>query len=209
MPLPRWKSLDEARKAAILGAAAEEFSELGFAKASYNRIIDRAGLSKGAMYYYFADKEDLFTTVMETALTRWFSEVGLPTSGGDAKGFWKACEETYAKSVRFMLRDRLSAALCFAVTRARENLDAHPFLAELSGRMRDWTTALVRQGKEAGAVRDDVPEDLLVEVALSMMDAGDRYLAKHWREMTPALADETAKNMVDLLRRVATKEKKR
>ncbi len=51
MPLPRFEKLDEPRRRAILAAAAEEFGDLGFDGASYNRIIKRAGISKGAMYY--------------------------------------------------------------------------------------------------------------------------------------------------------------
>jgi len=62
VPLPRFQNLDETRRRAILAAAAEEFGERGFAQASYNRIIERAGISKGAMYYYFADKDDLYRT---------------------------------------------------------------------------------------------------------------------------------------------------
>ena len=32
----------------------------GFENASLNRIIKKAGISKGAMYYYFDDKMDLY-----------------------------------------------------------------------------------------------------------------------------------------------------
>ena len=68
MPLPRFDKLDDPRKRAILAAAAEELAERGFAGASYNRIIERAGISKGAMYYYFADKDDLYRTVLQAAI---------------------------------------------------------------------------------------------------------------------------------------------
>src|SRR5512139_260224 len=113
MPLPRFDKLDEPRKASILAAAAEEFGERGFEGASYNRIIERAGISKGAMYYYFADKDDLFRTVLDAALAQWFEEVGFPMGADDAASFWTACEAMYARSLRFQLRDPRNAALCF------------------------------------------------------------------------------------------------
>jgi AcrR family transcriptional regulator len=209
MPLPRFQNLDEARKRTILAAAAEEFGELGFTAASYNRIIERAGISKGAMYYYFADKEDLFATVLDTALVQWFEHVGMPAQATDAESFWAACAETYTRSVRFMLADRCNAMLCLAITRARERHDGQRPLVELNEKMHAWATALVRHGREVGAVRTDVPEELMVQVALSMMDAGDRWLARRWTEMTPAAADATAATMVELLRRVATTEERR
>ncbi len=44
---------------AILGAAAEAFRDLGFAKASVNAIAARAGVSVGSLYQYYPSKEAL------------------------------------------------------------------------------------------------------------------------------------------------------
>ena len=68
MPRPRFNNLDADKQASILNAAFEAFSEHGFEDASYNLIIERAGISKGAMYYYFDDKEDLYSTVVRREL---------------------------------------------------------------------------------------------------------------------------------------------
>ena len=80
MPLPRFQNLDQLRKRAILTAAAEEFGERGFAAASYNRIIERAGISKGAMYYYFADKDDLIFQLGDLARERLANKPDCPRS---------------------------------------------------------------------------------------------------------------------------------
>jgi AcrR family transcriptional regulator len=202
MPLPRFQNLDEPRRRSILAAAAEEFGERGFAGASYNRIIERAGISKGAMYYYFADKDDLFRTVLDAALAQWLAQVGFPFQADDADSFWAACRSMYERSLRFMLADPRNAALCLAITRARERLEGHPALLALQERMDEWTRELVRHGREVGAVRTDIPADLIVQVALSMMDAGDRWLASHWSEIGADRVEETAGVMVDLFRRV-------
>ncbi|APR79855.1 Transcriptional regulator, TetR family protein [Minicystis rosea] len=206
MPLPRFEKLDEPRRTSILAAAAEEFGERGFAGASYNRIIERAGISKGAMYYYFADKDDLFRTVLEAALSQWFTHVGYPFQADDADSFWAACLSMYERSLRFMLADRRNAAMCLSITRARERLEGHPALIELQQRMQEWIRELVRHGREIGAVRQDLPPDLIVQVTLSMMDAGDRWLATHWDEITPDAVESTSKTMVDLFKRVGAPE---
>lgn len=206
MPLPRFSNLDEPRRRSILAAAAEEFSERGFAGASYNRIIERAGISKGAMYYYFADKDDLFRTVLDAALTQWLAHVGYPFQADDAESFWAACRSMYERSLRFMLEDRRNAAMCLSITRARVRLEGHPALVELQQRMQEWTRELVRHGREIGAVRTDLPPDLIVQVALSLMDAGDRWLATHWDEITPDAVESTTETMVDLFKRVGAPE---
>jgi AcrR family transcriptional regulator len=44
------------------------FAEKGFAAARLDEIAARAGVSKGALYLYFATKEDLFRAVVEQAI---------------------------------------------------------------------------------------------------------------------------------------------
>ena len=209
MPLPRFEKLEEPKKASILAAAAEEFGDRGFEGASYNRIIARAGISKGAMYYYFADKDDLYVTVLRTALTIWFTEVIKPFDAADAEAFWRECEAIYARSLRFMMRDPANAALCLSITNARMRYEGHPILLELNDRMTEFTRALIAQGKAVGAVREDLPEDLLTHSALALMDAGDRWLAERWGELREEDIETTAEMMVGLFRRIGEPEGKR
>jgi AcrR family transcriptional regulator len=203
MPLPRFDKLDEPRKSSILVAAAEEFGERGFEGASYNRIIKRAGISKGAMYYYFADKDDLFRTVLQTALGEWLGEVGFPFQADDATSFWTACETMYARSLEFMLRDRRNAALCLSITRLRTAHGGHPIVRELNEQIVAWLSALVQQGRELGAVREDVPADLQVHAAIALMDGGDRWLAERWDDFEAADVATTAAMMAGMFRRLA------
>jgi AcrR family transcriptional regulator len=54
----------EDRPREICSAALEVFSERGFAAARLDEIARRAGVSKGTLYLYFKDKEDLFRAVV-------------------------------------------------------------------------------------------------------------------------------------------------
>lgn len=57
---PRWRRLPEERPRQILAAALEVFGEHGLASARLEDIAKRAGLSKGTIYLYFPNKEELF-----------------------------------------------------------------------------------------------------------------------------------------------------
>ena len=65
-------------RAAILRAAAEVFDELGYAGASITKILNRAGVTQGAMYFHFKSKEALAEAVMtaqpETIVPKLVSE---------------------------------------------------------------------------------------------------------------------------------------
>lgn len=69
MPLPAGQPKFRRRKAdrpdEIVAAAFEVFAEKGFAAARLDDIAARAGVSKGAIYLYFATKEDIFQAVVE------------------------------------------------------------------------------------------------------------------------------------------------
>ena len=65
MPLARYESIDETLKARILDVSKQEFATHGYEGASYNKIIQKIGISKGSMYYYFENKEDLFITCLD------------------------------------------------------------------------------------------------------------------------------------------------
>ena len=61
---PRWQRRSEDRPREICAAALEVFAEKGFASAKLDEIAKRAGVSKGTLYLYFEDKEDLFRAVV-------------------------------------------------------------------------------------------------------------------------------------------------
>ena len=58
----------EMRRAALLEAALEVFAELGFERATLHDVAERAGVTKGAVYHYFASKDELFLELVRGRL---------------------------------------------------------------------------------------------------------------------------------------------
>ncbi|MFC1410921.1 ScbR family autoregulator-binding transcription factor [Streptacidiphilus sp. N1-12] len=55
----------------ILFAAAELFAQAGFQKTSIKDVADRAGVTKGAIFFHYPTKEILATAVVEAHYSRW------------------------------------------------------------------------------------------------------------------------------------------
>lgn len=53
----------------IINCAFEEFSKNKFEKASTNNIVKAAKVSRGLMYHYFADKQELYDFLIEFSMT--------------------------------------------------------------------------------------------------------------------------------------------
>ncbi|MBY0611417.1 MAG: TetR/AcrR family transcriptional regulator [Beijerinckiaceae bacterium] len=65
----------EARPAELIEAGLHEFAARGFAGARLVDVAARAGVSKGTIYRYFADKEALFLAAIETQARPLLDEV--------------------------------------------------------------------------------------------------------------------------------------
>jgi AcrR family transcriptional regulator len=55
----------DATRSALLAAARRLFTERGYAATSTNEIVERAGVTRGALYHHFPAKYDLFRAVFE------------------------------------------------------------------------------------------------------------------------------------------------
>ena len=59
----------EATRQKILNAAIDLFSEVGYSAAGLGEIIERVGMTKGALYHHFDSKEALATAIIEQGTT--------------------------------------------------------------------------------------------------------------------------------------------
>lgn len=71
MPTERFYKLPEEKKRTIRDAAVQEFLRVPFEKASINKMIQAAGISRGSFYTYFQDKRDLLGYIFEDTGERW------------------------------------------------------------------------------------------------------------------------------------------
>ena len=61
----RTRAQAEATREALLDAAEQEFLQRGVAKTSLEHIARRAGVTRGAIYWHFRDKADLFAAMLD------------------------------------------------------------------------------------------------------------------------------------------------
>ena len=93
---PKWRRCPEDRPEQIIKAALQVFGERGLANARLQDIAERAGVSKGTIYLYFTDKEELFremvrkTAVAAIERAEQVVSLGTPTEQLIAfmRGYW-------------------------------------------------------------------------------------------------------------------------
>jgi AcrR family transcriptional regulator len=146
----RWAAgEDPAKRKQILDGARRVFMKLGFDAASMNDVTREAGVSKGTLYVYFANKEELFAAMIESERAAFVAsmrtalaeqedvETGLRDFG--INFIAHMTDEKVITAMRTVLgvRDRMPA-LCQRFFNGPENLRTI---------LRDYLTGYVKAGK--------------------------------------------------------------
>lgn len=206
MPRPRFKKLPAKKRERILEASAKEFAAHGYDGASLNRILDEAGISKGAAYYYFDDKADLYATTVLHYSQELLADSLTDPAQFTAVNFWDELTAVY----RHQFTSYAERPWVFGVVKAGGSLSAEMLmqgpLAELWEQAQFLLVQLFQRGRELGLIRTDLPEDLLLSLVIAVDDAHDRWLFDHWPELSPADLEQAARRICDTLRRLLSPE---
>jgi AcrR family transcriptional regulator len=166
---PRWTRRKEARPEEILAAALELFVERGFAATRLEDVAARAGVSKGTVYLYFANKEDLFKAVVREGLVSPIAEMkGFVEQfpGGSFEllrmlilGWWEKVGATRISGIPKLL---------FGESGNFPDL-VRFYLAEVVEPGQAVLTAIVRRGIARGEFRDMDPDQAAMLIAAPML----------------------------------------
>lgn len=144
----------ERTRAAILAAAAAEFDEHGYEGARLDRIVQRTGSTKGAVYFHFRSKLDLARVLVEEKYENWPVLVAEVTESG-LRGFAAATELTKRVGAVFVENVRVRAAMKLSQTVLPPGEESNPY-----ERWIDLITVFVAQAAEDGELRGADPRSV-------------------------------------------------
>ena len=202
MPFARFDKLSPAKRERILEVAAQEFARYGYEDASINHMLEQAQMSKGAAYYYFEDKVDLFCTVVQYCSERLrIIDQQVDIAALTLETFWPTLAELHRLPLlRSFERPWLFAALRAAGQLSPAALQREP-LATLSRQLRTWAMAIAKRGQEVGAIRTDLSDDLIFAWLQALDSASDHWLVAHWQQLDRQAIAHISDQTVEVMRR--------
>ncbi len=166
-PRLRTKRRPEASRKQLMAAAIDCFARLGYQGTSIDRIARDAGVTKGAVYYHFRDKEELLFEAVKDRIGGFEQQV--LDEVGPARD---ALERLRHVVDACFFHATVSNHRRFIITLMVEALDTNPPLSaefrNILRRMRAFLTNVVRRGQQRGTLRNDVQP----EAAAAMIAAG-------------------------------------
>ncbi|BDH55821.1 TetR/AcrR family transcriptional regulator [Tsukamurella sp. PLM1] len=160
-------ALTARRRAAILDAAAAEFSTAGFERARAADIAARAGVSSGTVFYYFTDKAGLFRALFGTDIERNTELRERALAEPDPRAGIALVVDALAESAV----DPVAPGLVAEVIR---RVPADPALAEIvataDGLVRDALAEIIARGQADGAFDPGLDPAHAATFLISMTD---------------------------------------
>lgn len=140
-----------ARRSQILDGARRCFAEYGYEGATVRRLEEATGLSRGAIFHHFRDKDALFLALAQ-------EDAGRMAEVAANQGLIQVMRDMLARPEDF---DWLGTRLEIA-RRLRNDPEFRANWEERSEELTAATVARLERRKAAGALRDDVPTEVLL-----------------------------------------------
>ena len=174
MARPR-KPIDPTRRRRLMRTARTMFALHGYNGTALSDILSAAEFPRSSFYYFFTDKAALFDSAFSDGLALLAEQVRPPDPAAlTAESFWPEI---------FTFFDELAAASddedMATIATLFHMQDAPPSAsrADFERSTRAWCEQTVRTGREQGALDQEIPEDLHVELVWSVAVTLDRWLA--------------------------------
>jgi AcrR family transcriptional regulator len=151
----------------IIAAAVTLFAEQGFDATAVQQIVDRAEVTKGALYHYFDSKDDLLFEIYHSLIGVQNADLDAITARG--LGAADTLREILVAVVRTTV-DRVAEAAVFF--REAHKLDADRAASYRADRRRyhEGVLAVVERGQADGEFNPDLPADTAVQVAMGVVN---------------------------------------
>ncbi len=141
-----------AKRRAILDAAQEAFDVRGYEAATMEEVAEKAGVSKGTLYNYFQNKEDLFAKVFSERLSgdqaelEQLIEEPLPA----LEKLCRIMDHVFSQLEFYIGSGRLVMELWAHAARQRKEGELAVNIAQTNTQWRKWIEAVLIEGVAGG-----------------------------------------------------------
>lgn len=176
----------------LLDVARDLFAEHGFDRTSVQDLVAAAGVTKGAMYHYFASKDDLLAEIYGRVLRMQTSRLEAYVGSDDpiAKRVADAAADVVTTTIH-----HLPSTTVYFQSLHQLNPQHEQQVRDQRRRYHDMFRTMIISGQESGVFRTDVVADLVVDYYFGAV----HHLPMWWRDERGLGAEEVGRKFSTLL----------
>ena len=146
----------------LVEAAIDEFSAHTYYEASLNRILKRAGVSKGEFYYHFENKEELYLYILNLIVEKKKENLSKMLKKRPS-GFFELLEMGIKANIEMFRKYPKLSRMGFQLLKVRDKPIYRKVLTQFEDVSIEFLGKYVRQGVEEGEIRDDISLEFLIK----------------------------------------------
>ncbi|GAA0248867.1 TetR/AcrR family transcriptional regulator [Cryptosporangium japonicum] len=185
-------------QAAVLRTAVELFNRKGYDATSIGDLAKELGVTKPAIYHHVTSKEDLLRLALDDALDELTAVVGGAVEDAGSAGAYERLRGVVRRSVEVLVAHQPAVTL---LLRVRGNTPVEVEALERRRWLDDRLAALVRAAVAEGALRNDIPAELVSRLLFGMVNSLAEWYRAEGTYDAAAVADALTQLAFDGLAR--------
>lgn len=176
----KFEQLAELKQKSIIDASVNEFANNGFKNASVNKIVEKAGISKGSLFNYFKSKNLLFDHIYAIALREVKSYLAKVRDESENDDFFTRFSKIINSGVAFINKHPRLARIYFRLLNSDDSPHGKAIIQKLHSEAIRYLTNIVETGIERNELRSELNPNT---VAFLMESILNRILQVHYLEI--------------------------
>lgn len=205
MPKETFNIISDDKRERIYSSAAKIFARDGFEKANMSEIAKSAGVSKGSLYDYFENKEDLYLAVSIHAISE--SRKNIDSIIDDEKNFFDQLKDIFHQGVKFVIKNREYAQLYANISSCGMEEFAKRLTLKVEKHTADYYKDVLKKGIDDGTLRPDIDikmsafiiNSLYVILMISVVSEHYRIRLGEYLEIEDDAVEREIENKIDNL----------
>lgn len=183
-------ALEEKKRQKIINAAMKEFANKGYDLASTNEIVKNAEISKGALFHYFNNKEDLYWFLFDELMV-YNLEVEKKINWGERDLFGRLYQ---IGVIKYEIAKKYPYLFEFATSVFREsNLEIKRRVDRVIGDVKQAYMKMLYENIDFSKFREDLPIEMMLKVlnwSINGMGEENKIRRGSFEEIAPKLLEE-------------------
>ena len=182
----KFTQLAESKQKSIIDASVYEFANNGFKNASVNKIVEKAGISKGSLFNYFKSKNLLFDHIYHIALREVKTYLAKVRDESENDDFFTRFSKIINSGITFINKHPRLARIYFRLLNSDDSPHGTAIIKKLHSEAIKYLTDFVEVGIERNELRKELNP---ATIAFLMESILNRILQVYYLEIFDAKSD--------------------
>ena len=182
----KFEQLADIKQKSIIDASIYEFANNDFKNASVNKIVEKAGISKGSLFNYFKSKNLLFDHIYQIALREVKTYLVKVRDESENDDFFTRFSKIISSGITFISKHPRLAKIYFRLLNSDDSPHGKAIIQKLHSEAIRYLTDFVEVGIERNELRSELNP---TTVAFLMESTLNRILQVHYLEIFDAKSE--------------------